>query len=353
MSIRLLVTLGPSSLNKETIQKLANEGVTLFRLNMSHTDLDVLPDLIKLVQSSSDVPLCLDSEGAQIRNQNMDGGAVMFKTGETVKIHYDTVLGDANTISFTPKGIAKQLQKGDRIRVDFDSMQLLVTELNDDHCLATVEQGGKVGSNKASDVDRYLKLDPITPKDREAIKIGRQFNIKHFALSFSDSRASVDEMRSLTGEDTWIISKVESMPGLANLADILDASDEVLIDRGDLSRQVPLEKIPFVQRRIIAAGRSQGTPVAVATNLMESMIDSNLPTRAEINDVVSTLLMGANSLVLAAETAVGQFPYETVVMVKKLISGFERWTPNNSMQEILNDETGNPGKYDLSYYRAS
>ena len=142
-------------------------------------------------------------------------------------------------------------------------------------------------------------------------------------------------MRKIVVEDASIISKIESRRGVINLDEIIDESDEILIDRGDLSREVSLEKIPFMQRRIISMSKSKGVPVYVATNLLESMVNGPGPTRAEIYDVVSTLLMGGNGLVLAAETAIGERPVEAVRMIRKLINQFNKWTPNTSIHELL------------------
>ena len=144
-------------------------------------------------------------------------------------------------------------------------------------------------------------------------------------------------MRELCGEDANIICKIESPSGVNNLESIIERTDEILIDRGDLSRRVPIERIPFLQRRIIATARSMKTPVFVATNLLESMVTTQSPTRAEVNDVVSTLEMGASGLVLAAETAIGKFPVKAVQMIRSLMNESERWTPNTSIADLLRD----------------
>jgi len=159
--------------------------------------------------------------------------------------------------------------------------------------------------------------------------------IKHFALSFANSRENVDEMRKLAGESSIIISKIESKSGLINLNSILASSDQIIVDRGDLSRQIAVEKIPFLQRRIISQARAMNKPVFIATNLLETMVTTKNPTRAEANDVASTLLMGANGLVLASETAIGGYPVEAVEMIGKLIEQYSRWTPNTSIVELL------------------
>lgn len=334
---KILITLGPSSLNKETIEAIDKQNIYLFRINMSHTSVDQLEESIVKIKQYTDTPICIDSEGAQIRNGEMENRSVHFIENELVKINSHKIIGDKNNIYFTPDDICKQLDVGDILKIDFNSTQIKVIEKNSDHCMAVVEVGGQVGSNKATDVDKNIELNSITEKDLKAIEIGKKYNIKHFALSFASSENDVNEMRELIGNDSVLISKVESLKGLYNLEGILRASDEILIDRGDLSRQVSLEKIPFLQRRIISIAKSMGVPVFVATNLLESMIQAKEPTRAEINDVVSTILMGADGLVLAAETAIGSHPKKVVEMINKLINQTNQWTPNSSIADILNN----------------
>ena len=334
--MRLLATLGPSSLNEKTVRQCAEHGIYLFRINLSHTPLDEVEDTIKTIRKWTDVPICLDSEGAQLRNQNMRSGSVVFSTGAQVRIAYESIEGSEHSISFTPYDCARQFQIGDEIRIDFGGTMIRVTDLRSDHCLAKVVHGGPVGSNKASDTDRELDLISITEKDIGAIKIGRRMGIKNFALSFANCADDVKAMRDLCGPEARLISKIESRAGLKNLQEIISETDEILIDRGDLSRQVPLEKIPFLQRGIISAAKAKNTPVFVATNLLETMIHTHLPTRAELNDVVSTLLMGADGVVLAAETAIGRYPVEAVKMIRILAEEVDKWSSFATIDEILN-----------------
>ena len=338
MNTKILVTLGPSSLNKEVLTRIDRCGIFVFRINLSHTSIAKLADIINWIQLHTDTPICLDSEGAQIRNQCMANDAVHFVKGETVKIHASEVIGDPHNISFTPSSTVQQLQVSDILNIDFNNVRLQVQGVVSDGCDAIVISGGKVGSNKAVDSNRETNLAPITTKDEEAIEIGKRMGIRHFALSFAGSKADVELFRSKIGNDAYLISKVESVCGLKNLLDITESSDAILIDRGDLSRQVLIEKIPFFQRRITSLVRSKGKNVFVATNLLESMVTTHQPTRAEVNDVISTLMIGASGLVLAAETAAGLFPAECTEMTRKLINQFELWTPNTSMSELLNTE---------------
>jgi len=335
MKTKILATLGPSSLNSRTVKKMTKRGVSLFRINLSHTRLEDVEEVIKKIQSWTNVPVCLDSEGAQIRNQDMISEEVDFQEGSTVKVHYSSVVGDSSNISFTPNNVAQQLQIGDRIRVDFNSVCFLITEKKHDCLIAIVERGGFVGSNKAADTYSDIELDPVTTKDREAFKIGLIMGVDNFSLSFTNSANDVEQVREVIGSGANLISKIESIKGVLNLGEILPVVDQILIDRGDLSREVDIEKIPFIQRMIISYAKSKETPVFVATNLLESMIRANSPTRAEANDVASTLLMGASGLVLAAETAIGDYPVESIDMINSIISQYNRWSPELSLKDFI------------------
>jgi pyruvate kinase len=337
MNHKILVTLGPNSMKREFIESLNEDYVKLLRINMSHTPIDKVEENIRFVQKWTNIPVCLDSEGAQIRNQQLREGTIKLIRGNNIKIHNSEVKGDEENISFTPKNIARQFDVGDVINIDFNLVKLSIVEKHDDHCLAKIVNGGIIGSNKAVDINKTIFLEPITEKDKKAIEIGKNNGIKNYALSFASSAEDVKKMRHIIGFEANIISKIESLASLHNLDEIIKESNEILIDRGDLSRQVNIELIPFLQRRIIAIANSNDTPVNVATNLMESMVKNPVPTRAEVNDVISTLLMGADGLVLAAETAIGAYPLEVVEMVIKLIRQFNRWTPNSNIDDILNN----------------
>jgi pyruvate kinase len=337
MKSKILATLGPSSLNKTTVEDMTAQGIYLFRINLSHTKLNDLEGILKNIQSWTDVPICLDSEGAQVRNQDMISESVHFKKGTQIKIHPQFINGDNLNISFSPEKVYEQLEIDDVIRVDFDAVRLRVIRKEEQYLIAIVENGGFVGSNKAADIKRDINLDALTNKDISAFKIGLKYGIKNFSLSFTNRLTDVEEIRSIIGSKSNLISKIESVNGVLNLGEILPAVDQILIDRGDLSREVTIEKIPFIQRRIISFAKSKDVPVFVATNLLESMIKTNSPTRAEVNDVASTLLMGASGLVLAAETAIGAYPVESINMINSLIKQYERWTPESTFIDILDN----------------
>ena len=335
---KILVTLGPTSLNKETVEACTELGIYLFRINLSHTPLDEVEKNIKLIQSWTDVPVCLDSEGAQLRNGSMANEQTEFKKGDSVRINIDPTTGNSALLSFKPTKVSKQLEVGDLIAVDFNHVELEITGKFSDHYSAVIINGGIIGSNKGADVNRHMNFDALTEKDLKAIEIGLKNGVKNFALSFANLPQDVEMMREACGPETNIICKIESPSGVRNLEGIIERTDSILIDRGDLSRRVLIERIPFLQRHIISTACGLNKPVFVATNLLESMVTNQSPTRAEVNDVVSTLEMGADGLVLAAETAIGKYPVRAVQMIRSLINEAESWTSNTGIDDLLMEQ---------------
>jgi pyruvate kinase len=321
---RVICTIGPASLKPRIIRRLQALGVSLFRINLSHTPLEEVGPAVAFLQEHSTVPICLDSEGAQVRTGTFAAVPTDLRKDSVIQVHRYPISGDAQQFNFTPPVTLELLQLGDLITIDFHTVVVQVMEIQSDRAVLRVRKGGSVGSNKACNVHRGIDLPAITVKDRKAIEIGREMGVEHFALSFANRPEDVQEMRELIGPAATLISKIESRSGIANLEGIALISDAILIDRGDLSRQVPLEQIPAQQKDIIGRVKAIGRPVFVATNLLESMVHSPVPTLAEINDIYNTLHDGADGLVLAAETAVGKFPVGCVVMVRRVIAEFER-----------------------------
>jgi len=318
----ILCTLGPASLDRRTIQRLEQSGATLFRINLSHTKLADLPRIIETIRSVTHIPICLDSEGAQIRTGEFIDGSINLRDNTVVRVHYRRVPADDKNFNLYPVDIARQLQPGDFVSIDFNSALVQVIAQENDCVLMRVLQGGLVGQNKAVTVERDIPMPPLTEKDVAALTLGREMGLSHFALSFASRGEDVQYLRSMVGENAFIISKIESRSGLKNLEKIAANSDALLIDRGDLSRQVPIELLPQTQKSIIQRARAVACRVYVATNLLESMVSTPTPTRAEVNDIYNTLTDGADGLVLAAETAIGKYPIQCASMVSKIIHGF-------------------------------
>lgn len=318
----LLCTLGPSSLNDGVIKRLEELGVSLFRLNLSHTPHNRIASTVEYVRSRTDVPLCLDTEGAQVRSGGLVDGRITLRENSQVNVHRHRVPGDPHNINLYPSFILDHLEVGDVLTMD-DFVLVQVVEVRPDTAVMRVLCGGELGQNKAVTVQRDIPLPALTPKDRKAVRIAKEMGIRHLALSFAHRAEDVDEIREEFGGDAFVISKIECNAGMRNLEAIASRSDALLIDRGDLSRQVPIEQIPKVQKAIIRTAKGTDTKVYVATNLMESMVTFPYPTRAEVNDVYNTLVDGADGLVLAAETAVGKYPIGCASMLVRIAREFE------------------------------
>jgi len=334
---KILVTLGPSSLDAAIIRSMDECGVFVFRINMSHTPIELLEPMIEKIQAATNTPICIDSEGAQIRTRRLQNGSADLKPGSSVTLHFNDQPGDAHNLSFSPTGAAAGFRKGDLIDIDFHGAQLQVVDVNETVGRAEVIKGGSIGENKAVALDREHGLPPMTEKDLAAVPRAAEMGLGYYALSFAGSAVDVDSFRAHAGEGAYIIAKIESRRGLRNLAEIADAADAILIDRGDLSREIPIAAIPFAQRHIVDEVRRHDKPVFVATNLLETMVERSEPNRAEVNDIVSTLEMGASGLVLAAETAIGAYPLAAVRMSRRLIDCYGAWSSAGSFDAFLED----------------
>lgn len=332
----LLCTLGPSSLNPEVIGQLEKIGVYSFRLNMSHTDLGELERDIELIRRSSHVPVCIDTEGSQIRTGVMAPG-VSVQAGASVRLVPDAVEGTSSTIPLTPSAAIARLAPSARMSIDFDSVVVQLDRVADGAAEGTVVVGGEVGTRKAVTVYPSPPLPAFSEKDRAALRIGTARGVDQYALSFCEQPSSVRELREVVGPKATVMAKIESRAGVRNLARIAEVADALLIDRGDLSREVRVEAIPLLQKTIIRKANALGVPVYVATNLLESMVTRRTPTRAEVNDVMSTLLDGADGLVLASETAIGKYPVSAAQMIRTLIREYEQSVDGYRVDELLGE----------------
>ena len=331
----ILCTLGPSSLNDYVLSRLSDLGVNLLRINLSHTRLEDLEEIIRYVQSRTAIPICLDTEGAQIRTGPQCNGEIALAENERFRVLRKSITGNSSCISLYPEHIIDQLEPGDILSIDFNCVIAQVIEKKTDEITFRVLTGGTVGQNKAVTVmNRPIVLPPLTEKDEQALRIGTRMGICHIALSFAGHPSDVDAVSKIAGEKTFIISKIESLSGLHHLRAIAAKSDAILIDRGDLSREVAIEMIPGAQKHIIRRARGAGAKVYVATNLLESMVTSPAPTRAEVNDIFNTLNDGADGLVLAAETAIGAYPVQCAMMVSRMISQFSQTFRSFSVKSL-------------------
>jgi pyruvate kinase len=325
LKIQILCTLGPASMRPEIIRELDARNVDLFRINLSHTPLERVEPAIELIQGCSSTPICLDTEGAQVRCGEVADGVVL-EEGSEIELVADRVVGSTASVTLWPATLFEALTVGSLLEIDFDGARLRVTDVAERRARAQVTSTGRMRSNKGVTVAPPPELPALSEKDEAAIELGARHGIADYALSFASNADEVARIRSLAPQGANVIAKIESRVGVRNMDAIIDAADAVLIDRGDLSREVPFELVPYYQKTIIRHANRWNRPVYVATNLLESMVTSRVPTIAESNDIANTLLDGVHGLVLAAETAVGIDPVASVDMVLRGIGAFERST---------------------------
>jgi len=332
VKVQILCTLGPSSLRPDVIRRLDERGVALYRVNLSHTPVEAVAPTIELIRGCSTTPVCVDTEGAQVRCGPMAPDVTLEK-GRTVRLAAVGGVGTAEELTLQPDAALDALRPGCELSIDFNGALLKVVETGPAGATAVVVDGGQVRSNKAVTVDPAPALPPLTTKDLKAIEIASSLGVRQFALSFASCAEDVALLRRLVQPDATVISKIESRAGIRDMDSIISVSDAVLIDRGDLSREIPLEHVPFYQKVVVRQANRWNRPVFVATNLLESMVTSRRATVAEADDIANTLLDGVHGLVLAAETAIGVDPVGTVDMVLRVVAAFERWNVSSLLEE--------------------
>jgi pyruvate kinase len=332
MRIAILCTLGPRSLNRETITALDTYDVDLFRINLSHTATDEIEDVISLIRRHSTTPICLDTEGPQVRCGPM-AEDTRLEPGGHVMLTAEEVLGTADRFALRPAAALEQLKVGNVLSIDIEGAAVEITATGPGSATADVTVGGRVHSNRAVTIRPEPGLPALSAKDLTALAIGSRTGIGHYALSFASAGADVERLRSLVPDDAHIIAKIESRSGLVHMDEIVPAADSVLLDRGDLSRQIPIERVPYWQKAIVRRCNRWNRRLYVATNLLESMVTSLTPTVAEANDIANTLLDGVHGLVLAAETAMGVDPVGVVAMTRRMIAAFELATGTQSFSD--------------------
>jgi len=330
-NIEIICTVGPSSFSKNILNKLKKLKVDLFRINLSHTSIVDLPKIIKTLQNLKINSVCIDTEGSQVRTTTIT--KKFFKSNQVIFFN-NRRKNKGNKIGLYPPINFEELREKNIISIGFENLKLKIIKVEKNILKAVVIGEGFVESNKGVHFNKNIKISGVTAKDIEAIAIARKLNVKNFALSFANNKNDVLNFRKLIGEKSDLISKIETKQALKNLDEIIKHSNKILIDRGDLSRYVPIEKIPIVQVEILKKAKSKKKKCYVATNLLETMVINKLPTRAESNDIFSTLEKGADGLVLAAETALGKYPVECVQFIKKCINtykNYKKYTKNTGL----------------------
>lgn len=330
---KIVCTMGPATDNPEVLRNLMLAGMNVGRINFSHGNYKDQDDRVKLFKKVRDelglpIPLLLDTQGPEIRIGKFETGEAFLENGADFTLLNDDVLGDDTKVSITYKNLYNEIDVGRTILVNDGTIELKVKEIVGKDIVCEVIQGGKLTNRKSINIpDFIVNLPGITEKDIEDIKYGIEAGFDYIAASFIRKPQDVLEIRQVlkenNGEHIKIISKIENREGIDNFDKILEISDGIMIARGDLGVEIPMEEVPILQKQFIKKTYNQGKPVITATQMLESMVSNPRPTRAEVSDVANAIFDGTSAIMLSGETATGAFPIECVKTMSRIAVAVE------------------------------
>ena len=326
---KIVATLGPSSKSGEQLNALFRAGVDVFRINMSHTGHDELAQFVGTVRGVEEdagrpVAILVDLQGPKLRVGKLAGGELRLESDSEVVLVLGETVNEVGALPIPQAEIFNVLTEGANILIDDGKVRLRVDEISKDRIRAAVLHGGLVKNNKGVNLpDTILPIPALTAKDRIDLDYALSLDIDWIALSFVQRPADVAELRKAVSGRAGILSKIEKPAAFSTLGEIIDLSDAVMVARGDLGVELPLEQVPGRQKQIVRAARRAGKPVVVATQMLESMISAAVPTRAEVSDVATAVFEGADAVMLSAETAVGQYPVKAVAVMDRIAQAVE------------------------------
>jgi pyruvate kinase len=328
-NIKILATLGPASSSQEQIAALFQAGADVFRINMSHTKHDLLRELVTRVRAVEEetgrpIGILADLQGPKLRVGAFASGPVMLVAGQSFHLSLNPIPGDETGVTLPHKEILEALKPGARLLLDDGRIALRVTEASPGFANTIVEIGGKLSDRKGVNVpDTPLAIPALTEKDRADLSAAVEAGVDWIALSFVQNAADVAEAKKLVMGRAGVMAKIEKPQAVAQLDAILEIADGIMIARGDLGVELPLEDVPGRQKQINRAARRAGKPVVVATQMLESMIEKPAPTRAEVSDVATAVFEGADAVMLSAESAAGAWPVEAVTTMNRVAERVE------------------------------
>ncbi|MGR3289636.1 MAG: pyruvate kinase [Paracoccaceae bacterium] len=320
-NVKIVATLGPASNDYETIRALSDAGADVFRLNMSHGDhaeIRARHKIIRQIEKDTGRPIAIlaDLQGPKLRVGTFANGAEDLTEGQDFRFDLDTAEGDATRVCLPHKEIFDALEPGAHLLVDDGKIRLEITDCGQDFADCIVMNDGTISNRKGVNVpDVVLPLAALSDKDRRDLEFVCQLGVDWLALSFVQRAADVEEARKLVAGRAFIISKIEKPAAVKAFASILAVSDGIMVARGDLGVELPVQNVPPIQKRLVRACRNAAKPVIVATQMMESMIESPVPTRAEVSDVAAAIYESADAVMLSAESAAGNYPVEAVTIM--------------------------------------
>ncbi|WP_297497065.1 pyruvate kinase [Thermococcus sp.] len=341
---KIVATLGPASLSRQTIEAMIKAGMSIARLNFSHGDLKQHERAVKLVREASErlgIPVAIlgDLPGVKIRVGKIEGGSITLRRWQTVTLTTRDVKGSEAVIPVEFKDFPRLVSKGDVIYLSDGFIALRVEEVKGTDVVCKVVVGGTLFSHKGINVPKArLAIEAVTEKDLEFVEFALEQGIDAVGISFVGSAYDVLKVRRFVEEKggrLFLIAKIERPDAVRNFEEILTASDGIMVARGDLGVEIPIEKLPLVQKKLIKRANQVGKPVITATQMLESMTEEKLPTRAEVTDVANAILDGTDALMLSEETAVGKYPVDAVKMMARIAKTTEAYRDSHWAARVV------------------
>ncbi|WP_379066075.1 pyruvate kinase [Mesorhizobium sp. UC22_110] len=328
--VKILATIGPASSDEAMLKKLFEAGADVFRINMSHSDHDLMRTLVGRIRSveaavGRPIGILADLQGPKLRVGKFANGKEELKVGQTFTLDDNPELGDSRRVHLPHPEILRSVAVGDRLLIDDGKVELKAVKVDGHSIVATVVVGTKISDKKGVSLpDTELPVGALTEKDRADLDAVLAAGVDWVALSFIQRPEDLAEARKIARGRALLLSKIEKPQAVARLAEIIELSDALMVARGDLGVELPLEAVPGIQKQITRAARRAGKPVVVATQMLESMISAPVPTRAEVSDVATAVFEGADAIMLSAESAAGSYPVEAVATMNRIAERVER-----------------------------
>ncbi|HPW77369.1 MAG TPA: pyruvate kinase [Candidatus Omnitrophota bacterium] len=340
---KIVATIGPASESREMLERLINAGMNIARLNFSHGDFPAHGKVIRRIREAEKatgkkVAIMADLSGPKMRLGSISPEPVELKAGDTFILTSDDIIGNSQRVSMSFKSLPKVVKSGDKLFLNDGLVQLVVEDVSGNDVRCKVLVGGELRSRKGLNLPGiHLGIAAFTERDREGLEYALANGVDAISQSFVENAGDIEIVRQAAirmGKNPFIIAKIERAGALDQLDEILKAADGIMVARGDLGVEVPIEQIAITQKKVIAKANLAGKPVIVATQMLESMTSSRLPTRAEATDVANAIIDGADCVMLSAESAMGRFPEESVAMLAKIATFTECHRPQPTLEAI-------------------
>ena len=328
--VKIIATLGPASPSEAAIERLFEAGADVFRINMSHSTPEQMREMVRMIRAvertqGRPIAALVDLQGPKLRIATFEEDMVRLEKGATFMLDSNPAPGNCERVHVPHPEVLAALECGHRLLLDDGRIRLVITETSPSCVVTEVEVGGKLTARKGLNLpDTVIAMPALTPKDYKDLEAALDADIDWVALSFIQRPEDIAAAKKITRGRAGVMAKIEKPQAVGWLTDIIEAADALMVARGDLGVEMPLERVPGVQKQITRAARRAGKPVVVATQMLETMITSPMPTRAEVSDVATAIFEGVDAVMLSAELASGQFPVEAVGTMNRIAEAVER-----------------------------